>query len=250
METMHAPGRRRLPPVPRPAADRPGAGQLTVDRPEADAVETVDETLVAAEPSVEHDATSDTEVIDTRQLSADLIEAELAKLVQQSEPVTSEAPEAAPEAADVETADVETAEVEDGAVETEAVETETVETAAVETEVEQDPGQQFVARLRTAAADFASAAGAESAVVREAVPPARHRRARCRIVLRFADGREVDVTLLGPAGAPGRPSRHGFDRQIRRWLAAGLLDDEAWSVTDPDAPRGVAVDLTAWVAGA
>ena len=36
---------------------------------------------------------------------------------------------------------------------------------------ESDAAQQFVARLRSAAADFAAAAGAESAVVREAVPP-------------------------------------------------------------------------------
>jgi hypothetical protein len=87
-------------------------------------------------------------------------------------------------------------------------------------------------------------------VVREAVPPARHRRARCRLVLRFADGDVVDVTLLGPAGSPGRPSRHGFDRQIMRWLGAGLLRDEAFLVDDPDAPDGLAVDLTAWVATA
>ena len=113
----------------------------------------------------------------------------------------------------------------------------------------QDPAQQFVARLRSAAADFAGAAGAESAVVREAVPPARHRRARCRLVLRYADGDLADVTLLGPAGSPGRPSRHGFDRQILRWLGAGLVQDDAWLVDDPDAPEGVAVDLTAWVAG-
>ena len=113
-----------------------------------------------------------------------------------------------------------------------------------------DPGQQFVARLRAAAGDFASAAGAGSAVVREAVPPARHRRARCRVVLHYPDDTEVDVTFLGPAGRPAASGRHGFDRQIRRWLAAGLLTDQAWSVTDPDAPRGVAVDLTAWVAGA
>src|SRR5690348_16396443 len=37
-----------------------------------------------------------------------------------------------------------------------------------------DPGQVFVARLRAAAPRFATAAGALRAVVREAVPPARH----------------------------------------------------------------------------
>ena len=113
---------------------------------------------------------------------------------------------------------------------------------------EADGAQRFVARLRAAAADFADAAGAASAVVPEAVPPARHRRARCRVVLRYADDREVDVTFLGPAGEPGSPSRHGFDRQIRRWLGAGQPRDDAWLVPDPDAPEGVAVDVAAWVA--
>jgi hypothetical protein len=111
-----------------------------------------------------------------------------------------------------------------------------------------DVAQQFVARLRAAAADFAAAAGAESAVVREVVPPARHRRARCRLALRYADGRQVDVSLLGRPGEPGSPSRHGFDRQIRRWLAAGQVRDDAWLMPDPDAPDGVAVDLGAWLA--
>jgi hypothetical protein len=67
-------------------------------------------------------------------------------------------------------------------------------------------------------------------------------------VLRYADGGVADVTLLGPAGAPGRPSRHGFDRQILRWLANGLVHHDAWLAEDPDAPAGVAVDLTAWTA--
>ena len=71
--------------------------------------------------------------------------------------------------------------------------------------LESDAAQRFVARLRSAAADFAAAAGAGSAVVREAVPPARHRRSRCRVVLRYADGTETDVTFLGPAGEPGSP---------------------------------------------
>ena len=111
-----------------------------------------------------------------------------------------------------------------------------------------DGAQRFVARLRAAAADFAAAAGADSAVVPEAVPPARHRRARCRVVLRYADDTEVDLTFLGPAGEPGSPSRHGFDRQIRRWLGAGQIRDDAWLVQDPDAPDGVAVDVSAWLA--
>ena len=113
---------------------------------------------------------------------------------------------------------------------------------------ESDAAQQFVARLRAAAADFAAAAGAESAVVPEAVPPARHRRARCRVVLRFADDTEADVTFLGSTGAPGIPSRHGFDRQIRRWLGSGKPREDAWLVPDPEAFDGVAVDVSAWLA--
>ena len=97
-------------------------------------------------------------------------------------------------------------------------------------------------------ADFAERRRRGIAVVREAVPPARHRRARCRVVLRYADGDVADVTFLGPAGAPGRPSRHGFDRQIRRWLGAGQPRDAAWLVADPEAPDGMAVDVTAWLA--
>jgi hypothetical protein len=111
---------------------------------------------------------------------------------------------------------------------------------------EPDDAQQFVTCLRGAAVDFAVAAGAESAVVREVVPPARHRRARCRVVLRFADDTEADVTFLGQAGEPGVPSRHGFDRQIRRWLGSGQVREDAWLVPDPDAPDGLAVDLSAW----
>ena len=113
-----------------------------------------------------------------------------------------------------------------------------------------DAGQQFVARLRAAAADFAAAAGAESALVREAVPPARHRRARCRVVLHYMDAALIDVTFLGPAGRPGAPSRDGFDRQIRRWLTAGQRREDAWLVADADAPGGLAIDLSAWVAAA
>jgi hypothetical protein len=163
METMHAAGRRSLPPVPRPAADR-----------------------TAAEPPVVNDAETE------RFRPVDVAVAEVAV-------------------------------------------------------PESDAAQQFVERLRSAAADFAAAAGAESAVVREAVPPARHRRSRCRVVLRFADGTEADVTFLGPAGEPS-PSRHGLDRQIRRWLGEGQRRDDAWLVADPDASDGVAVDVTAWVA--
>jgi len=115
-------------------------------------------------------------------------------------------------------------------------------------QVQQDAAQEFVARLRAAAPLFAAAAGAQSAVVIEAVPPARHRRSRCRVVLRHPDGSEVDVALLGPAGRPGAAFGPGFDRQVQRWLAAGAPRDPAWLVPDADAPDGVAVDVPAWVA--
>ena len=85
--------------------------------------------------------------------------------------------------------------------------------------------------------------------MREAVPPARHRRARCRVVLRYADETEVRRDVPRPGRArPARPSRHGFDRQIRRWLGDGQHREDAWLVADPEASDGLAVDVTAWVA--
>jgi hypothetical protein len=106
--------------------------------------------------------------------------------------------------------------------------------------------QAFVARLRSAAALFAAAAGAQTAVVREAVPPARHRRSRCRVVLRFADGGEVDLSFLGLAGSARRAA--GFGAAIQRWLVAGCPRDPAWLVPDGDAAGGLAVDVAAWAA--
>ncbi|GAA3158626.1 hypothetical protein GCM10010531_07460 [Blastococcus jejuensis] len=281
METMHAAGRRRLPPVPRPAGDRPSTGQLTVERPTPETAEpavaeptTGNVAVATAPPEADSDQT-DTELIDTRQIAAELIEAELAAAGGASRAgVEVDADDDQPEApAEDAASDADTAQLdlpapaagdttgEDPAeepAEEPAGEAPVLDSAALDSAVlenlllpgpadEQDPAQQFVARLRSSAADFAGAAGADSAVVREAVPPARHRRARCRLVLRYADGTEIDVTLLGPAGRPGRPSRHGFDRQILRWLGAGLVRDESWLTDDPDAPDGVAVDLTAWV---
>ena len=111
-----------------------------------------------------------------------------------------------------------------------------------------DEGQAFVARLRSAAADFATAAGAETAVVREAVPPARHRRSRCRLVLRYADGRETDLTFLGPAGRPRAADEDSFDQSVQRWLRGGQRREPAWLVPDEDAADGTAVDVSAWLA--
>jgi hypothetical protein len=112
----------------------------------------------------------------------------------------------------------------------------------------EDPAQVFVARLRSAAPEFAAAAGAQSAVVTEAVPPARHRRSRCRIVLRYAHGGQTDLIFLGPVGRPGAEPQAGFDASIQRWLGTGQQRADAWLVPDDDAPDGVAVDVTAWLA--
>jgi hypothetical protein len=202
METMHAAGRRTLPPVPRAGGANPG-GRPSTATAEAD------------------DPSSDTP---TERFVVDLTTGEQRSVASSPDGTADDAtaPEPTPVTGDV----------------------------PGQPAPELDAAQQFVARLRSAAADFAAAAGAESAVVREAVPPARHRRARCRVVLRYVDAAEVDVTFLGPAGHPGSPSRHGFDRQIRRWLKAGQRREDAWLVADPDAPDGLAVDLSAWVAAA
>jgi hypothetical protein len=109
--------------------------------------------------------------------------------------------------------------------------------------------QGFVNRVRSAAEDFAAAAGAESAVVCEAVPPARHRRSRCRLVLQYADGSERDLTFLGAAGTPTR-SRLSFDRHIQGWLRGGQQHEAAWLVADADAAGGLAIDVPAWLATA
>lgn len=124
-----------------------------------------------------------------------------------------------------------------------------------------DHEQLFVTRLRSAAPGFASAAGAQSAVVREAVPPARHRRSRCRVVLRWPDGDESDVTFLGPAAHGPAPARAGvggtaapagstsaFDVAIQQWLTEGRPEDPLWLVPDADSPAGTAVDVAAWLA--
>ena len=117
-----------------------------------------------------------------------------------------------------------------------------------------DPEQLFVSRLRSSAMHFASAAGADSAVVREAVPPARHRRSRCRVVLRWPDGEESDVTFLGPARrtVPGAAAltttTSGFDVAIQQWLTEGRPESPLWLVPDDDSPAGTAVDVAAWLA--
>jgi hypothetical protein len=208
METMHAPGRRKLPPVPRTGTER-------ARRRAAQTVAPVDATAETIPAHVDAAAADDEAATERFTLDPATVEQDI--------PVPARADSA--DAADL--------------------------PASVPlSESELDAAQQFVARLRSAAADFAAAAGAASAVVREAVPPARHRRARCRVVLQYADGAETDVTFLGPTGAPGTPSRHGFDRQIQRWLGGGQRRESRWVVPEPDAPDGLAVDVTAWIATA
>ena len=121
-------------------------------------------------------------------------------------------------------------------------------TTQVDATAQVDAGQAFVARLRAAAPALAATAGAESAVVREVVPPARHRRSRCRVVFRYPDGTETDLTFVGERRRPGSSEEDGFDAEITRWLSDGQLRDPAWLVADPEAPDGVAVDVTAWLA--
>jgi hypothetical protein len=115
-----------------------------------------------------------------------------------------------------------------------------------------DAGQEFVDRLRATAGQFAAAAGAESAVVREVVPPARHRRARCRVVLRSRNRGDLDLTFLGPVSRPAARPERSFEALIQQWLHAGYdtaRDGQgAWLVADDEAPDGRAVDLTAWSA--
>jgi hypothetical protein len=284
METMHAAGRRSLPPVPRSITERPAA---PVDRPDPDprdaespterfvvdlatgeqrTVNTADapeddvaEVLAAVDDAPEDDAPED----DAAEVLAAADDAQVDDASDDDapegavDPVADEAPvdEAPVDEAPVDEASVDTsadaASEDDAPTDAEpAVVEPAVQAVPRAEDADLDPAQEYVTRLRAAAADFAEAAGAESAVVREAVPPARHRRARCRLVLRYADESEVDVTFLGPAGRPGTPSRHGFDRQIRRWLADGQHREDAWLVDDEDACDGLAVDLSAWAAAA
>jgi hypothetical protein len=111
-----------------------------------------------------------------------------------------------------------------------------------------DAAQEFVTRLRASSSSLAAAAGAQTAVVREVVPPARHRRSRCRLVLRFAGGEETDLTFLGPVSSVAAAPERAFDLQIRAWLTSGLGIEGNWLVADDEAPDGVAVDVTAWSA--
>jgi hypothetical protein len=202
METMHAAGRRNLPPVPRPSAE--STAERTIQLLRADEPEAV---TSSAEPSATTDALEDDDTA----------------VFLPTDDVDVDADLPAPE----------------------------VLAAADEPEValeDDDPAQEFVSGLRAAAAEFAEAAGALTAVVREAVPPARHRRSRCRVVLRYADGAEADLTFLGAVGRPGTPAWVGFDQQIQQWLGNGQHREPAWLVEDPEASDGLAVDVPAWLA--
>jgi hypothetical protein len=252
METMHAAGRRKLPPVPRPRPERAVAPEVPADDvdPDGPVTDRLELDFAEEQPSDGGPATERFQVA----LSPDQDDrpaAEVADAPGAPEPGASDAAAPGPESPGPEAP--ESASPEQEAPERASPEQEAPERASPEQEApeqeapEPDASQEFVARLRSAAAEFAEAAGAASAVVREAVPPARHRRARCRVVLRYADESVSDVTFLGPAGAPATRSRHGFDRQIRRWLGAGQHRADAWVVADPEASDGVAVDVTAWL---
>ena len=284
---MHAAGRRSLPPVPRATTGRP-TPQTDLPEPEGRDPESpterfvvdlatgeqrtvstaedgaaVDETAAPVVVAAEDDA-PEAELVEDEGASDDASDGAASEDAGDAEDGATDSADGEDDAAAGDTAEDDTAAVDeaedDSAADDEAAlgavddaqdgaEPDVQELPRAE-DADLDPAQEYVARLRAAAADFAEAAGAESAVVREAVPPARHRRARCRLVLRYADESEVDVTFLGPAGRPGTPSRHGFDRQIRRWLEDGQHREDAWLVDDEDASDGLAVDLSAWVAAA
>jgi hypothetical protein len=235
METMHPAGRRRLPPVPRAATEPTGA-----PCPVADA-ESVTERFEPEIPEAPRRRRPPVPRVEDAGPATERFVVEL----------SDDEDDALPEDAADDVAEID---ADAGGPPTErfVVDFSDEPVAAVPAlsavPADDDPAQDFVTRLRSSAGDFAEAAGATSAVVREAVPPARHRRARCRVVLRYADDTVTDVTFLGSAGSPGRPSRHGFDRQIRRWLGSGQRHSEAWVVADPEASGGLAVDVAAWVA--
>ena len=107
--------------------------------------------------------------------------------------------------------------------------------------------QIFVGKLRASARRFADAAGADSAIVREAVPPARHRRARCRVVFLYEAGREADVTFLGPASSlAGEESPTSqFDTAIELWLRARQDRSRRWLPPDEEPADAGAVDVPA-----
>ncbi|CCG04540.1 hypothetical protein [Blastococcus saxobsidens] len=200
METMHAVGRRNLPPVPRAAAETirsATVGTITAAETTSPAETVAAVTTISAPADPEVAARFDAPAPAEAETEAAI------------EPVVPGGPDA---------------------------------TAGI------DAGQAFVARLRAAGATFAEAAGAESALVREVVPPARHRRSRCRVVFRYADGTQADLTFVGERRRPGTSSQDGLGEEITRWLASGQLRDPAWLVPDPEAPDGLAVDVTAWLA--
>ncbi len=229
METMHAAGRRNLPPVPRPhgEADREQPVERTMELRRHD------------EPGAAPPVTDDFETAAFDPLEIDDAAAgldhgpDVAQVTDRAGGRQDDDPAAAPARAD--------------AAPTSAAPAAGLEQRTTVLDAE-DPAQHFVSRLRSAAADFATAAGAESAVVREAVPPARHRRSRCRLVLRYPGGDEADLTFLGSVGRPGTSAWLGFDRQIQQWLGTGQHREAAWLVDDPEAPDGVAVDVPAWLA--
>lgn len=281
---MHAAGRRTLPPVPRPSAERVDAtadvatdvaagpvATLTLERPatppeatptdasspalpeevaDPDLDETsrfvlVEDLPVAEDPDADEAVVESTVAQDDAPTGNDTDDGDEDKKAEPHADVEADDEEADDEDAEAHAEEAEDAEEAEAhaAVDADADEESFPDPLDVD---EDDPAQQFVARLRSAAVDFADAAGAENAVVREAVPPARHRRARCRVVLRYADGTDADLTFLGPVERAGRAARRTFDADIARWLGSDRRQDPAWLVEDEDAQGGFAVDVSAW----
>ena len=248
METMHAVGRRNLPPVPRAAAEKITPAAVSTIA----AAETTSPAGKAA-PVATKEAATDAPVQPEAGLEADLEAGARAGAQGDPEGDPQTDPEGDPQGdpegdpqADARNdaqngaeADTQNHPQADG---------EPAVPGALDATARLDAGQAFVARLRAAGAAFAEAAGAKSAVVREVVPPARHRRSRCRVVFRYTDESEVDLTFVGERRRPGASAKDALEEEITHWLSGGQLRDPAWLVPDPEAPDGVAVDVTAWLA--
>ena len=255
METMHAAGRRNLPPVPRPTAESPA--ERTIELRRNDEPEEVTSAAPAPDTLADDDTTTFPPMTDGDPNDGDPSDGDPTD----GDPNDGDPNDGDPNDGDPNDGDPNDGDPNDGdptdGDPTDGDQTDVdlpdpeVLAAADEPEValeDDDPAQGFVSGLRAAAADFAAAAGAQTAVVREAVPPARHRRSRCRVVLRYADGAEADLTFLGSIGRPGSPAWEGFDRQIQQWLGDGQHRAAAWLVEDPEACDGMAVDVPAWLA--
>jgi hypothetical protein len=62
-------------------------------------------------------------------------------------------------------------------------------------------------------------------LVAEVVPPARHRRARCRLVLLTGDGGSVGHVFLGAAGRPSADASTALTAAVAGWLGRTATTD-------------------------